>query len=165
MTRTITKGPAISTAPSPLRRARVRAEAEGVHVDFREGNAERLPFADASFDGVISTFGVRFAANPEAAAGERLRVCRSGGIIALANWSPGGFAREFGAAITGFLPEAGKSPFLWGTEKRIRELLGPGPASLSFSTRRFVHRLRTPKAYVELFRNTYGADYRHVRGG
>jgi len=146
----------VDTAPSLLDRARLRAEAEGVRVAFQEGDAQRMPFEDASFDAVLSTFGVQFAPDPEAAAGELLRVCRSGGIIALANWSPGEFARAFGAAIAGYVQGPAKSPFLWGTENRIRELLGAGLASVSFTTRTFVYRLRTPEAYVELFRNTYG---------
>jgi len=146
----------VDTAPSLLDRANVRAEAEGVRVTFQEGNAERMPFEDASFDGVLSTFGVQFAPDAEAAARELLRVCRSGGTIALANWSPGEFARAFGAAMAGYVPVPAKSPFLWGTEDRIRELLGAGLASVSFTTRTFVYRLRTPEAYVELLRNTYG---------
>lgn len=151
---------AVDAARSLLRRGRVRAEAEGVPVEFQEGNAEQLPFENASFDGVISTFGVQFTANPDIAAGELLRVCRSGGVIALANWSPGEFARAFGTVFAGFLPGPGPSPFLWGTENRIRELLGLGLASMSFTTRTFVYRLRTPEAYVELFRNTYGRTMR-----
>jgi ubiquinone/menaquinone biosynthesis C-methylase UbiE len=146
----------LDTALSLLDHAKVRAEAEGVQVEFQEGNAERIPFENASFDGVISTFGVQFTANPEAAASELLRVCRSGGVIALANWSPGEFVQAFGTAIAGYVQGPAQSPFLWGTENRIRELLGSGLASVSFTTRTFVYRLRTPEAYVELFRNTYG---------
>lgn len=146
----------IDTALSLLDRARTRAEAEGVHVEFQKGDAEQIPFENASFDSVISTFGVQFASNPEAVAGEMLRVCRSGGIIALANWSPSAFAQSFGSAIAGFIQESSKSPFLWGTENRIKELLGSGLASMSFNTRTFVYRLRTPESYVELFRKTYG---------
>jgi SAM-dependent methyltransferase len=147
---------AIDSAPSLLARARLRAQAEGLSVDFREADARALPFEDGAFDVVLSTFGVQFVADVERAAAELLRVCRPGGTIALANWSPSRFAAEFGAALDARGPEANLSPFLWGTEVRVRELLGPGVRSLSFRSATFVHRVSSPEAYVERLCRTYG---------
>ena len=113
--------------PALLERGRARAEAEGLTVEFREADAEALPFADASFDVVVSTFGVMFTPNQDQAAAELLRVCRPGGKIGLANWTPDGFIGQLFKTLGKHMPPpAGvKSPALWGTRARIDEMFGP----------------------------------------
>jgi SAM-dependent methyltransferase len=94
----------VDYVPSLLERARVRARAEGLPVTFREGDAEQLPFPDASFDVVLSVVGVMFAPDQERAARELLRVCRPGGKIGLANWTPDGFNAEMTRVMTRYVP-------------------------------------------------------------
>lgn len=144
-------------APSLLQRGRERAAAERLEADFREGDAESLPFADASFDFVLSTVGVMFAPNQRKAACELLRVCRSGGKIGLANWTPEGFSGRQSALFGRYLPppEGLQSPMLWGTEERLRELLG-GVESLEITRRSFVFRYRSVGEYLETLKTTLG---------
>src|SRR5262245_20675209 len=101
---------------SLLERGRARASAEGLNIDFKVADAEDLPFADASFDTIVSTFGVMFTPNQERAAGEMVRVCKSGGQIGLANWTPDGFIGQLFKTLGKYLPPpaAAKSPMLWG---------------------------------------------------
>src|SRR5207253_1245661 len=107
-------------------RARERAAAERLQIAFHEGDAERLPFPDASFDVVLSTFGAMFAPNQEQAAKELLRVCRPGGKIGMANWTPDSLPGEiFRVTARHVPPPPGlKLAMLWGTEERLRELFG-----------------------------------------
>jgi SAM-dependent methyltransferase len=145
----------IDYVPAVLEDGRKRAAAEGLVVDFREGDAEELPFPDASFDYVLSTLGAMFAPDREKAADELLRVCKPGGKIGMANIAPEGFAEELGKLPAKYLPPppAGlKSPFLWGTEERLRELLGDGVSSLEVQRRTFVFRYPSPQFYIELSR-------------
>src|SRR5215213_9445453 len=111
---------------SLLERGRERAKAERLTIAFQEADAEQLPFPDASFDVVVSTFGVMFTPDQEQAARELLRVCRPGGKIGLANWTPEGFIGQLFKTIGKFIPQAPavKSPALWGTEQRLQELFG-----------------------------------------
>ncbi len=144
--------------PSLLERGRQRAAAEGLDVEYVEGDAQAMPFADGAFDAVISVVGVMFAADQEAAARELLRVCAPGGTIALANWTPegfiGGLFRTIGAHVP---PPAGISPPpLWGTEERVRELLGPGVRELATRRRRFTFRFDSPRHFTDFFREQYG---------
>ena len=143
--------------PALLERGRQRAEADGYKVDFQEADAENLPFEDGSFDAVLSTFGVMFTPNQERAAEEMLRVCKSGGKIGLANWTPSGFVGQIFKTIGKHLPPpAGvKPPALWGTEARLRELFGEG-ATIQTSKRDFVFRYRSPEHFLEVFRAYYG---------
>ena len=108
-------------ATNLLEQARSRAAAEGLTARFDEGDAEKLPYPDASFDAVISMFGVMFAPRPELSAAELLRVCRPGGTIALANWTPGGFVGQMFKTIAGHVPPpAGvPSPIQWGDEAKV----------------------------------------------
>src|SRR5688572_18301868 len=110
--------------PALLDRARERAEAERLSIEFREADAEALPFSDESFDVVVSTFGVMFTSDQERAAAELIRVCRSGGKIGLANWTPDGFIGQLFKTIGTYMPPpaGAKSPALWGTRKRLAEL-------------------------------------------
>ncbi len=144
--------------PSLLERGRQRAAAEGLAVEFVEGDAQEMPFRDASFEAVVSVVGVMFAADQEAAAGELLRVCAPGGTIALANWTPegfiGGLFRTIGAHVP---PPAGISPPpLWGTEERMRELLGGGARELGMRRREYTFRFDSPRHFTDFFRENYG---------
>jgi SAM-dependent methyltransferase len=141
-----------------LERGRARAEAEGLAIAFREADAEALPFADESFDVVVSTFGVMFTPNQEQAADELLRVTRSGGRIGLANWTPTGFIGQMFKTIGAYVPPpAGiRSPALWGTSERLAELFGGGARSIVGEPRTFAFRYPSPQAFVDLFRDVYG---------
>ncbi len=149
---------AIDRAPALLEDGRKRAAAEGFRIGFREGNAENLPFSDASFDFVLSTIGAVFAPDQEKVASELLRVCRPGGKIGMANWTPDGFVGELSRAIgeRASSPPDLKSPLRWGSEERLRELFGDGVTSLQASRRSFVFRYPSPRLYVEYTRSYYG---------
>jgi ubiquinone/menaquinone biosynthesis C-methylase UbiE len=144
--------------PSLLERGRARAAADGLSVTFQEADAEALPFADASFDAVVSTFGVMFTPNQDKAAAELMRVCRSGGKIGLANWTPEGYIGHLFKTLGKYLPPpAGvKSPALWGTRARITEMFGATAASIRVEPRHFMFRYRSPEHFVEVFRTYYG---------
>lgn len=141
-----------------LERAQARASAEGLAVQFEEADAENLPYADASFDVVLSTFGVMFTPDQQRAARELARVCKSGGKIGLANWTPTGFVGELFKVIGRHAPPpAGvKSASLWGTEERLRELFGERIATLETEPEHFVFRYRTPQHWLDTFRTYYG---------
>jgi ubiquinone/menaquinone biosynthesis C-methylase UbiE len=140
-----------------LERGQARAEAERLPVAFREADAENLPFADASFDVVLSTFGVMFTADHQRAASELARVCRSGGRIGLANWTPESFVGQLFKTIGRYVPPAPgvKSPALWGTRAHLTTLFG-GAATIVAESKTFVFRYRSPAQWVEVFRNYYG---------
>ena len=141
-----------------LSRGQARASAEGLAVQFQEADAENLPFSDGSFDVVLSTFGVMFTPNQERAASEMARVCKSGGKIGLANWTPSSFIGELFKLMGRYIPPpAGvKSPSLWGTEERLRELFGDRIATLETVRKNFVFRYRTPQHWLDTFRTYYG---------
>jgi SAM-dependent methyltransferase len=143
---------------SLLDRGRVRAAAEGLDVEFQEGDAEDLPFEDASFDTVLSVLGVMFTPNQERAAAELVRVTRPGGTIALANWIPSSFIGEMFRTVAAYVPPpAGvKPPGLWGTEDRLREIFGADVTRLGIRRRTFVFRFRSPEEFAEFFRANYG---------
>jgi SAM-dependent methyltransferase len=144
--------------PSLLEAGRRRAQVEGHVVKFQEADAESLPFADSSFDAVMSTFGVMFTPNQEQAARELLRVCRPGGRIGLANWTPESFVGQLFKAIAKYLPPAAgvRSAALWGTEARLEELFGAGAKQIHVARREFVFRYRSALHWVEVFRTYYG---------
>jgi SAM-dependent methyltransferase len=144
--------------PSLLDAGRQRAMAEGHDIAFQEADAEKLPFADASFDAVLSTFGVMFTPDQEQAAREMLRVCRPGGKIGLANWTPESFIGQLFKTIGKYVPPAAglKSPALWGTQARLQELFGAGARALHIHSREFVFRYRSPQHWIEVFRTYYG---------
>lgn len=141
-----------------LSRGRERAAADRLDIEFREADAEQLPFADASFDAVLSTFGVMFTPNPRRAAAELLRVCRPGGRIGLANWTPEGFIGQLFKTIGRHVsPPAGvESPALWGTRERLELLFGAQAAHIAIEPRKFVFRYRSPQHWLEIFRTFYG---------
>ena len=148
----------VDYVPSLLERARVRAEAEGLAVELVEGDAEALPFPDASFDAVTSVFGSMFAPDHERVAAEILRVTRPGGTIALASWTPTGYLGEFFRTMAKHVPPpAGvRSPMLWGTESHLRDLFGDGIASLEAVEQTFTFRFQAAVELVSYFRAWYG---------
>jgi SAM-dependent methyltransferase len=148
----------VDYVPELLERGRARAAAEGLQVRFLEGDAERLPFPDASFDAVLSCLGVMFTPDQERAAAELLRVCRPGGTIALANWTPSSFVGEMFRTVSRHVPPpAGvRPPGQWGTPERLAELLGAGVSRLTPTEREFVFRFRSPDDFADFFRANYG---------
>jgi SAM-dependent methyltransferase len=141
-----------------LERGRERAAAEGLSVNFMEGDAEDLPYPDKSFDAVLSCVGVMFAPDHERAAAELVRVCRPGGTIALANWTPAGFVGAMFQTVAAHVPPPSglRPPGLWGTEEHLRQLFGDAVSHLTIHRREFVFRFRTPTEFVEVFRSYYG---------
>jgi len=140
-----------------LERGRERAKADRLPVTFQEADAEDLPFAEASFDVVLSTFGVMFTPNQEQAASELIRVCRPGGKIGMANWTPDGFIGQLFKTIGKYVPPApgAKSPALWGSKARLDSLFS-SRASVAVKSKNFVFRYRSPEHWVEIFRSYYG---------
>jgi ubiquinone/menaquinone biosynthesis C-methylase UbiE len=144
--------------PALLEKAHERAAAERLQIEFREADAEALPFKDRSFDVVVSTFGVMFTPDQEKAADELMRVCKPGGKIGLANWTPDGFIGQLFKTIGKYLPPpAGvKSPALWGTSTRINEMFGSQASSIKAESRHFVFRYRSPQHWLDVFKTYYG---------
>jgi ubiquinone/menaquinone biosynthesis C-methylase UbiE len=140
-----------------LEGGRRRAEADRLPVMFQEADAEALPFADASFDVVLSTFGVMFTPNQDKAARELLRVCRLGGKIGLANWTPESFIGQMFRVLGKYVPPvAGVAPpSLWGTKARLDTLFG-SQAVVAAESRTFVFRYKSPAHWLEIFRDYYG---------
>jgi ubiquinone/menaquinone biosynthesis C-methylase UbiE len=143
--------------PALLERGRRRAEADGLDVTFDVADAEALPYPDASFDVVLSTFGVMFAPDHEKSAREMLRVCRRGGRIGLASWTPQGFLGDLFRTVARHVPPpAGvASPMLWGTADHLEQLFA-GASSIEHTVRSFAFRYRSPEHWVEVFRAYYG---------
>jgi SAM-dependent methyltransferase len=144
--------------PSLLDRARQRAEAEQLSIEFVEGDAEALPFDGGLFDVVVSVFGAMFAPDPERTAGELIRVTRPGGRIGIVSHTPAGFIGQlFKTNARHVPPPAGlRSPIEWGTEDRIRELFAESLADLRVERRHYVFRDRSPEAWVASWRQFYG---------
>ena len=153
-------GEVISTdyVPSLLQRGRLRADAEGLSVRFEHADAEDLPYSDAAFDVVLSTFGVMFTPDQETAAAELARVCKPGGRIGLANWTPDSFVGQVFRTIGKYIPPAAgvRSPALWGTTARLAELFGAAAQDIRTANREFTFRYRSPEHWIEVFRTYYG---------
>jgi len=141
-----------------LERGAERARAEGLNVAFKVADAEALPFEDASFDAVLSTFGVMFAPDQARSASEMARVCRPGGRIGLANWTPEGFIGQLFKTLGRQLPPpAGvQPPALWGVESHLRSLLGEQAAAIAVTPRLFNFRYRSAAHFIDIFRTWYG---------
>lgn len=153
----------VDIASNLLEQARARAAAEGLAVAFDEGDAEVLPYADAAFDAVISMFGVMFAPRPDVAAAELLRVCRPGGTIALATWTPAGFVGQMFRTIASHVPPpAGvPSPIQWGDEAKVRDRLGAGTSELRMTPQLIALEFPfSPVEVVEYWRQYYGPTSR-----
>jgi SAM-dependent methyltransferase len=148
----------IDYVPALLERGRRRAEAEGVSIDLREGDAEAIPFGDAEFDAVLSVYGAMFAPDQAAAASELARVCRPGGRIGLATWVPDGFIGQMLKVVAAKVPPPPgvASPLLWGTEAHLRELFGDSVESVTCTSRTFHFRHRSAEEFVTFFRTYYG---------
>ena len=147
---------------SLLDKARARAEAEHLPMQFQLADAEALPFGNEAFDVLLSTFGVMFTPDHRRAASEMLRVLRPGGRIALANWTPGGFIGRLFKVIGAHVnPPAGvQSPSLWGTEPHIVELFGAQAAQIHCERRLFNFRYRSSAHWVQVFRDLYGPTHK-----
>jgi ubiquinone/menaquinone biosynthesis C-methylase UbiE len=148
--------------PALLDQGAARAKAEGLAVAFQTADAEALPFADASFDVALSTFGAMFTPQHARTAGEMLRVVRAGGRIGLANWTPDGFIGQLFKVIGAHLPPpAGlQSPALWGTEPHLTELFGQQAASIRCERRNFNFRYSSAAHWLEVFRTYYGPTHK-----
>jgi SAM-dependent methyltransferase len=127
-------------------------------VKFQQADAEALPFADASFDAVVSTFGVMFTPDQERAAAELIRVCKPGGKIGLANWTPDSFIGQVFRTMGKYIaPPAGvMSPALWGTKARLEALFDGHARDMTATSREFTFRYRSPAHFMEVFRTYYG---------
>ncbi|MGI9426039.1 MAG: class I SAM-dependent methyltransferase [Hyphomicrobiaceae bacterium] len=143
---------------SLLARSRSRAEAEALDVTYRVADAEQLPFDDGAFDAVVSTFGVMFTPDQATAAGELIRVCRPGGKIGLANWTPNGFIGQLFKTLGGHIapPPGVKSPALWGTRDWLSEHFGTVCQTVDITDRDFIFRYRSPDHFIDVFRTFYG---------
>ena len=144
--------------PALLDRARTRANADGLPMSFQEADAEALPFDDAAFDVVVSTFGVMFTADHARAARELLRVCKPTGRIGMANWTPEGFIGQIFRVIGKHVPPpaGARSPALWGTRNALADLFQSGASSIKVAERSFVFRYRSPAQFLHVFRTYYG---------
>jgi ubiquinone/menaquinone biosynthesis C-methylase UbiE len=142
---------------SLLDRGQARAAAEGLDVVFQTADAEALPFKDASFDAVVSTFGVMFTPDQDKAAAELLRVCKKGGKIGLANWTPDSFIGQVFKTIGSHIPPAAgvKSPALWGTQARLDEFFAKA-GKVAATQQHFTFRYKSPAHWLDVFRTWYG---------
>jgi SAM-dependent methyltransferase len=149
----------VDIAPNLVEQARANAAREGLKAQFDEGDAEALSYGDASFDAVITMFGVMFAPRPELVAAELLRVTKPGGLIAMANWTPTGFIGQMFKTVGAHLPPpAGMaSPVLWGVDEKVRERFGSGVSKIETTPRvlRWDFAV-SPAEVVEHFRVYYG---------
>ena len=143
--------------PALLDGGRRRAEAEGLAVRFETADAENLPYPDASFDVVLSTFGVMFAPDHQKSARELMRVCRPGGRIGLACWTPTGFLGDLLRTVAKYVPPVPgvQSPLLWGTDAHVRALF-EGAAAVTNTPRHFAFRYKSAEHFVDVFRTFYG---------
>jgi len=152
----------VDLADNLVERARERARVEGLRAHFKEADAEALPFANASFDAVTSFFGAMFAPRPKLVAGELLRVCRRGGMIAMANWTLQGFIGQLFKKVSKFIAPSGMpEPVLWGDEATVRERFGAGISRLELARRNFVFNFPFPPSeVVRFFRQYHGPTNR-----
>jgi ubiquinone/menaquinone biosynthesis C-methylase UbiE len=149
----------VDIAANSVEQARQNAKAEGLSAKFDEGDAEALPYDDASFDAVVTMFGAMFAPRPELVASELKRVCRPGGFIAMANWTPNGFIGQMFKITSSHVPPPPgmPSPVLWGVEEKVRERFGEGISKLETRLQKVTFRFPfSPAEVVEHFRLYYG---------
>jgi ubiquinone/menaquinone biosynthesis C-methylase UbiE len=144
--------------PALLESGRIRAKAEHLELEFVEGDAENLPFPSASFDAVLSIYGAMFAPNHQKTAAELLRICRAGGVIGLASWTPEGFIGEMFRLFSKYIPPAAglAPPIRWGDEDYLRAIFGSGIGSMTNNVRTAVFRFASAKDNVDFFRTYYG---------
>lgn len=141
-----------------LDQGKTRANVEGWHIEYQQADAEKLPFANTYFDNVVSTFGVMFAPNQAQAAAEMLRVCRPGGKIGLANWTPDGFIGRLFKIVGSYVaPPAGvQSPAAWGTQEFLQKHFGDAADDIVVTTKSYVFRYLSTEHWLDIFRNYYG---------
>jgi ubiquinone/menaquinone biosynthesis C-methylase UbiE len=144
--------------PSLLEQSRIRASAEKLAIDYREADAENLPFDDASFDNVVSTFGVMFTPNQEQAVSELIRVCKHGGKIGLASWTPDGFIGQIFRTVQRHVPPPPgvNSSAAWGTKVFIDKQFGPYVSNIQITPRLFNFRYHSAKHWLDIFSTYYG---------
>jgi SAM-dependent methyltransferase len=160
---------ALDVCPELLESGRIAAEHRGATLEWLEGDAAELPFADGAFDVVLSCLGVMFVADHERAAAELVRVCRPGGTIALLNWTPAGFLGQLLKTVGAFAPPppaGARSPILWGDEDYLRDLLGDAITGLTTRTGLAVNEtFEHPLDFREYMKRVYGPTimaYRHA---
>jgi ubiquinone/menaquinone biosynthesis C-methylase UbiE len=144
--------------PALLQRGRIRAEAEHLSIEFVDGDAEKLPFPDRSFDAVTSIYGSMFAPDHAKAASELARVCKPGGRIALASWTPDGYVGQMFKLFSSFVPPTVPlaPPPLWGTEPHLKTIFGPAIKSIKSNVRQTIMRFRSPEEKIDVFRAYFG---------
>src|SRR6185369_2313869 len=142
--------------PTLLDRGRKRAAADGLKIEFKLADVEALPFEDETFDVVVSTYGAMFTPDQDKAAAEMRRVCKRGGKIGLANWTPQGFIGQVFKTLGKYLPPPPglKSPALWGTQARLAEMFAG--AEIDAQPRMFVFRYKSPQHFLDVFKMYYG---------
>ena len=153
----------VDIAPNLLEQARKWAENENLEIRFDEGDAENLPYADAEFDAVITMFGAMFAPRPERVAAELVRVCRPGGLIAMANWTPAGFVGQMFKIVGKHVPPPANmpSPLLWGDEATVRERLGDKVSDINFEPHMISFEFPFGVAEtIEFWREFYGPTHK-----
>jgi len=152
----------VDLTPAMLERARLRAAAEGLHIDFQHGDATALTFEDASFDVVMSTFGAIFAPDPEKTAAEMARVCRRGGKIAMANWTPEGMLGKLFRILARYSPQGTQVdlPVSWGDEAVLKKRLGPYVSDLRIKREVVRFRSLSPAHWVEFMKTCFGPAIR-----
>ena len=143
---------------SLLDQSRIRAIAEKLAIDYREGDAEDLPFDDASFDNVVSTFGAMFAPNQGQAASKLIRVCKKGGKIGLANWMPDGSIGQIFKIVGRHVPPPPglHSYAAWGTEAFLQTHFGSRVSKIEVTRRQFTFRYHSPEHWLDIFSSNYG---------
>jgi SAM-dependent methyltransferase len=148
----------VDFVPALLERARLRAEVERLKVEFREADADNLPFPDGSFDAVLSIYGVMFAPDHRKAASELARVCRSGGRIALASWTPNGYVADMFRMVASFVPPppGATPPIRWGDEAYLKSIFGDSIRSITSNVRTAVFRAPSAEQNVAIFRTWFG---------
>jgi SAM-dependent methyltransferase len=149
----------VDLTPELFETARPRAEALGVEVDWDEGDAEGLPYADASFDRVLSSFGIQFTPRHAVAAAELVRVCKPGGVIGLCNWTPESKVGELFDIMSRYLPSApgfSSPPPLWGSEDHVRALFADADVTLAFERATTPFRFDSAEHYASFFETNYG---------
>ena len=153
----------VDIAPNLIEQARKRSEHENLKIQFEVDDAESLPYADASFDVVLTMFGAMFAPRPEKVSAELIRVCRPGGVIAMANWTPTSFVGQMFKVVSSHVapPPNMPSPLLWGDENVVRERLGKGASSINFNRRSlpFTFPFDVPET-VEFWLQFYGPTHK-----
>lgn len=151
----------IDYVPELLATARRRAESEGLIVDFREADAERLPFPDGAFDCVLSALGVMFTADHQRAADEIRRVTRPGGRIGMASWTPAGFVGEMLEIVGQHVapPSGALPPTRWGAETTVRDLLGDQVSTLRFKTTAVTQRYPSAEFFADFFISHCGPTF------